>query len=197
MADTNIELVQEPSLPVASAKGISSGHRYGKYLPARLTDNYLEALTDEDILSGRDSIALADARVNDLLSKVDSGETQAIWRKLKEAYHELKRAQILGDVNAARAAMVDIENMIEKGSTEYQSWKEVFDLIELRRKLAESEQRRVIGLKQVFTAEQGMKLVRFLITIIKKHVKDEAVLQDISEEISTRLAATMNPKNVY
>jgi len=195
LADELVSVEQE--LDTVYPFTVALGQRYGKYLPARISDHYLTALDDQDLLSGRDSVALADARINDLLSKVNTGETGSIWNNLKTAHYELKRAQVMGDANAGRAAMAEIESLIHKGSSEYQSWKEIFDLIDLRRRLAESEHKRLVSLQQVFTAEQGMKLIRFLIIIIRKHVKDPAILQAISDEISTRLATTMNPHNVY
>ena len=176
---------------------VGGARRYYKYLPARIADAYLRTLSDEDILSSRDSIALVDARVADLLKIVNSGESGKLWNILRETTFELKQAQLAGDKDGARGLLAKLLNLIEAGYNDYLAWREVFDLIESRRKLTESEQKRLISLQQVFTADQGIKLIRFILIIIRKHVKDPAILQAISDDISEKLATTLNPHSIF
>lgn len=195
--DNKIIPVEETGMNIVDANTLVGKGRYKKYVPKRIADSYLTALTDEDILSSRDSIALTDARIVDLLQIVDSGVSGKIWTDLRECVYELKTAQALGDKNTAKVYMNKMFVLIDQGYSDHQSWKEVFDLIEIRRRLSESEQKRLISLQQVFTAEQGIRLIRVILTIVKKHVKDIAILQAISDEISGKLATNMNPKNIY
>src|SRR5512137_2855467 len=58
-----------------SAGGIASPlwkhGRQSKYLPARMRDAYNASLTDKELLELRGEIALVDARITDLLQRVD------------------------------------------------------------------------------------------------------------------------------
>src|SRR3954465_9212974 len=56
--------------------------RHSKYLPRRLLARYQEMAHDAELLALRDEIALIDARIADVLGRVESGESSRIWREL-------------------------------------------------------------------------------------------------------------------
>jgi len=167
--------------------------RYKSGLPARMMDSYLRSLSDEDVLSNLDSLALVDARVDELLSKVEKHNTSALWTELNKLYNDLKRAQMMNDAQSAAYLFGQIESVIKRGAEEAASWGEIFGLLDLRRKLTESEQRRLINLKEVFTADQGVAIIRLIVQIVKKHVQDQETLQKIADDINDRLATATNP----
>jgi hypothetical protein len=68
-------------------------------------------------------------------------------------------------------------------------WREVYAAIERRRRLADTERKRVELLQAVLTAEQAMAFVSILATSVKRHVKDRAILQAISNDIEVVLRA--------
>lgn len=49
--------------------------RYSRYMPKRLLEQYERAAGDGDLLVMRDDVAIVDTRLAELLSKLDSGET--------------------------------------------------------------------------------------------------------------------------
>ena len=53
--------------------------RHSKVLPVRLLERYQASLSDPDLLSMRDDIALVDARMQELLSRVETGESDNLW----------------------------------------------------------------------------------------------------------------------
>ena len=58
-------------------------------LPARrLAARYEESLRDGDVLSLVSEVALTDARLEDLLRRVDSGESGKVWEQLKQVRTE-------------------------------------------------------------------------------------------------------------
>src|SRR5690349_13713695 len=57
--------------------------RYSRVLPTRLQSRYDAARTDAALLELRDDISLLDARLEDLLSRVDTGESGVLWASLK------------------------------------------------------------------------------------------------------------------
>ena len=64
-------------------------------------------------------------------------------------------------------------------------WEGITDLIEKRRKLCESERRRLYDLQTTMTAEQAMAMITALIAIIRSHIGDQdrrrAIVRDIRD----------------
>src|SRR5688572_7711861 len=127
--------------------------RYSAYVPERLRERYEQAADDPELLSLRSEVALVDARLVDLLSRVDTGESGALWAELRRAYRAFARARLAGDDEPA--ALAKVEHLIERAGQDHQAWAEIGTLIEQRRKLAESESKRLITLQQMITAEQA------------------------------------------
>src|SRR5215813_8022692 len=55
--------------------------RYSKYLPTRMLPSYRKALQDQS-LTIFGEIALLQARIDDLLQRVDTGESGKLWADL-------------------------------------------------------------------------------------------------------------------
>src|SRR6187399_1656871 len=56
--------------------------KYSKYLPTRMLDRYHEAAEDHELIALREDVALLDARIADMLQRVDTGESGEIWASL-------------------------------------------------------------------------------------------------------------------
>lgn len=171
----------------ASLRGFESPKakhlRYSRDLPTRLAPHYHEALQDEEALALRSEIALIDTRISELLPRLETGETEEIWKMLKDAraYHEM--AEDEGDEKNARIALRAMYRLIDKGGSDFSTWKNIVGLIDRRRKLVESDRRRLVQLQQVITYERAMTLVSVLVDIIQKNVDDPNVRRAISGEI--------------
>jgi 23S rRNA-/tRNA-specific pseudouridylate synthase len=162
--------------------------RHSKYLPVRMAAKYQEAQDDPELLSLRDEISLVDSRLLDLLARVDSGESGALWRALRKAHRAFKGYQRDKDVGKMHAAFAEMEACLDAGVTDQQLWQEIGEQVELRRKLAESESKRMVALHQVITAEQAMMLVGALTGIITRYVTDKVVLTAITVDLQQLLA---------
>jgi hypothetical protein len=73
---------------VGSASPTYRTGRYSKYVPERLRERYEAAEDDAELLSLRGEIALTDARLLDLLARVNTGESGQLWAELRRAYRE-------------------------------------------------------------------------------------------------------------
>jgi hypothetical protein len=170
--------------PVGPAcKHYRSG-RYSTYLPERLRARYEQAEDDAELLSLRSEVALVDARLADLLSRVETGESGQRWLSLRKAHRASKRSRLSGDVPAMTQTLAEIELVIERATDDHAAWGEIAALLEQRRKLTESEQKRLVTLQQMLSSEQAMAMIHRLIDIITRHVPDRQVLSAIVVEIS-------------
>lgn len=162
-----------------------AGLKYSKYMPSRLLDRYQDAISDPDILELKHEIALTDGRLADLLTRVDTGESGRIWQKLYKEWAELETAVMEKDQKKQRESIQLIGSLIKQGHNDYAAWREIQDTVDQRRKLVESERKRLVETQQFITAEQAMVLFAAMSAIIKQHVTDERTRRAISEEITT------------
>jgi hypothetical protein len=169
---------------VGTASPTYRNGRYSTYVPERLRARYEQAEGDVELLSLRSEVALIDARLIDLLTRVDTGESGQLWAHLKKAHEEFKLYRLAGDVPRMTTALAKVEAVIERVGQDHTAWAEIGALIEQRRKLTESEAKRLITLQQMLTTEDAMALAYRLVDIVTRHVTDKHVLRDIVVDLT-------------
>ena len=75
--------------------------RHSRVLPRRLLAAAEASLRDPNKLALEDELALIDARVNDILKRVDSGESGQLWRELRQTWRVYETARRAGDTAGA------------------------------------------------------------------------------------------------
>ena len=174
-------------------KGLASPHyktgKYSRYLPARLTARYEEAVSDPALLELRGDIALTDARLADLLSRVDTGESGALWQALQALRLDVITYKRAGDTVKMAEALNALLDTIGQAHADYRAWAEIGAVLDQRRRLVESERKRMVEMQQTLTVEKAMLLIGAIGGIIKAHVDDRTVLAKISADISALVAA--------
>jgi predicted nucleic acid-binding Zn-ribbon protein len=171
----------------ASPAGIASPHfkhgRRGKYLPTRLLERYEEAVGDSELLALRDEIALIDVRINELLERIDTGESAALWAQLGAKFEKMQQAYASQDDSGFARAVKGLGAIIEQGGRADQVWDDIGNVIEQRRKLVESERKRLVDMQQMLTAEQAMTLLAAVVDVVRRNVTDRDALAAISADV--------------
>lgn len=162
--------------------------RYSKDLPSRMQESYQAAANDPELLNQSAEIALVDARIADVMKRVDTGETGATWKLVKSSFAQLKKSMSEGDHDGVAEALNTLNKAINKGSSDYAAWSEIVNLVERRRKIVESERKRLVEMNQYITAQQGMTLVAALVDSCRRHITDHSQLQAIVNDL-TRLTS--------
>lgn len=164
--------------------------RRSKYMPKDLLVKYQEAVADPDILNLTHEIALVDARSMELLAKVNSGEAStALWDKLQKAANELVGAQQAGDAVKLAMALNDILDLIKRGSADAARWVELYNLLERRRRLVDSERKRRVDMQNSVNADGVMLLVTAIADLVNQHVPDPKARSAISTGLTNLIAA--------
>jgi len=163
--------------------------RYSKYLPTHLIDRYQEAVTDPELLALRDEIALVDVRLSELLQRISTGETASLWDQLKAVYVEMQEALAAQDTAIFREAFTKLGGIIQQGGNNDDVWAAIGRQLEQRRKLVESERKRLVEMQQVITAEQAMTLLTAVVDVIRQNVTDRNTLAAISAAIKQLVSA--------
>ena len=174
--------------------------RYSKNLPTRLMATYNDRLTDANILALNDDLALLDARLEDVLAKVDTGETGETWRALLDAVQEFDKAERAAQFCTSETkkaeykadreeSMRTIIVLCQAGMADYTAWNEVKAILEQRRKAVETETKRRVLMQQLMTAEQATLMQSAVLDIIKRNVTDRSTLAAIAADFG-RLAVS-------
>lgn len=157
--------------------------RYSKSLPEKLAARYEEAQKDPELLSLRDDVALIDARLSELLGKANTGESAEAWGRVRKAMVSLQKAEAGGNPERVREARFALEDAVERGGADIEIWAEIGDHLERRRKLTESERKRLVQMEQMIRADQAMSFVAALVSSVKRHVEEPKTLAAISDDI--------------
>lgn len=164
--------------------GIASPHfktgRHSKHLPERMAEKYQESINDPELLALDAEISLVDARLEDLLSRVDTGESGALWKTAQSVFFDFRNANASGDQDKMTVALTELNRILNLGVDDYKAWDEIGNMLEQRRKLSESERKRRMDMEVVITVERQMVLLGAVVALIKENVTDRKSLQAIS-----------------
>ncbi len=167
-----------------SLKGPASatyrGKGYSKYFPSKkLGEIFARSLEDPDLTRLKKDLAIVETRLVELIQSLSSEQSGTLWKQIRKKHRNLKRSK----PNSAKAAKLhnEIGDLIQRGSSDHFIWTEIGQQIELRRRLLDSETKRVLAAHQAMTAEEVRMLIDAVANLIRDHVKDRQTLQKISE----------------
>lgn len=180
--------------PTGPANGNYKHGRYSQHLPPALQARYDAAEADPDLISLRADLALQHVRMGEVIERLATGESGELWQALGRHMIALRVAE--RDANretdeAKRDALgldreraIDaMESLIREALDNERVWRDIEGQQEHKRKLVESEQKRLKDLQQMITAEQALLRDNLIFEVIKRHVTDRAALALIGADI--------------
>lgn len=162
-----------------AAPNLKNG-KYSKYLPARLLSIYEESIEDPRLLDLSNDISLVDARLADLLKRVDTGESGEAWQLAREAHRALNDGLNKGDLPLARMALSDLDGIIKRGVSDYMAWREIGTLLDRRERLVRSQRKSEIEAGELIPKAEVRLLTSYLLRAVTENVKDPGTLDRIS-----------------
>lgn len=166
----------------ASASNFKHG-RYSKYMPTRLRAKYIEAQNDPELLVLRNEIAVLDAHIADRLSTVDVGGSARLFSRAREAFIGFRDALDRNDAETMRIHLQTLDRVLMQATGEYAGWEDIRASLEQRRKLVDTEIRRLEKLKHIVTAEELQTFLHAVAAIAKRVIKDQPTLHEFVREI--------------
>lgn len=166
--------VQEGEVP-HNLKRLRSARQY---LPTRLAESFDEHMKDETLISLQRDLASVEALIDEV-SKEMSAEycgNEKLWSRAKElydAYVETEDGGILHSLGQVLETANQVAVLEEK----------FLKLTEQRRKLAETEHRRIKDAHDSITKKDAILLMTVLVTVVNKHVPDLKARASIAREI--------------
>jgi hypothetical protein len=190
----------------ASLSGINSGRwkhgMYAKDLPGSLASDYKAARKNPDIVSHVEQIALLDARILDVLRRLNAGESAAAWEqageatdRLDAAEQTLTQAQRDKNIDAMRDSLAEIKSATaalvgaRKAAAAYlQSWDELKTLFLLRKRLVDSESRRRKDAHEMITKDRVLAMFGLMARSVQRNVSDPRERQAIVNDFRLLIA---------
>jgi hypothetical protein len=164
----------------ASKKGVARMSRSkAKSMPRGLEEKFEEAQRDPDLLSARADAALLEARSRELLERLSTGESGQLWDDL---HSTLTRFEENGGTDPA-ALVKSLKQIVERGRADEATWRQLHEVIEQKTKVAASEWKRLVDMKQVITAEKAMAFSMHLLEVVMKYVPEPDRRKQIAGEV--------------
>jgi hypothetical protein len=165
--------------------------RHSKYLPTGLAEKYRQGLTDPDLLSHRADLALIDAKIFDLLAAGDMPDA-AYWQQIRQAVGQADKALY----GYAPPEYLALSALLHQGAANETRWAEVATWLDLRRKTADGERKRLVALQQMITVEQAMALIAQVVEVVNEYVTDRDTLAAIGSEVRAVLSRRRSIEHV-
>ena len=150
----------------------------------KVAQNYVRMMEDGQILSNRAAIDIIDARVMTLMERIDLEHAPDRMKALYGLWDELKTARRRKDQNEEAAVMGMMDAEFEAVYHDYESWAQMIEVLDLRRKMVDSEVRVIKEMKAFLSAEMAYKLVAKLLAVCIRLIKDPKLLRQINYEFS-------------
>lgn len=147
---------------------------------------YESAKLDPELLALQDEVALIDSRLIDLMKRVDTGESGATWKAVGDKFRAYQSALHSGKKDSEAEAsdlLHDLHMLIVDGATDEAAWSEIRSVVNQRVRIVESERKRLVEMQQMVGADQAMLLVRALVSAVREHVRDPAILRAITDDL--------------
>ena len=161
--------------------------KHSRALRGELAQSYQEALANPDLVSVRDEIALIDMRVAQLLVDVGATGNTKILKDIRAKFDTFKAAKKKKGKQSAidgLDALEQVDHLIDNALTAAATWDELRETLDLRRKLSETETRRMRDLHMLIDVKTAIAMMGLLINEVKARVKDPEILAALSAQFA-------------
>jgi hypothetical protein len=152
----------------------------------RLAAKYNEMQTNGRLLSNRASLSVVRQRIEKLLERIDLNEAPERMSNLQRLWNEFRRAEDSGQKAEAVTLKGQIDAEFEAAYHDYAAWKQMFEALELDRKLVESEVKIIKDIHAVMTAEDAYELGAKLLAAIIETVGSLPEMPDKAKSLFMR-----------
>jgi hypothetical protein len=126
------------------------------------------------LLSVRDDLAVCESRLVELFSRLDTGESGALWQGLREALDAFTVAQTARDVPRMQSHLTTLRQLITQGSADTAAWADIQQLWDMRCRLVQTELKTLVSLHQMVSTEQLMTYFGVITDAIQRIVTAHA-----------------------
>ncbi len=168
---------------------------YSAYLPARFTELFKD-LEGRDLLDLTEDIKLIHARMLDVASRVDSGESAERWKEALTVFKELTSAK-----DDTRGPILErLGSILNEGVADWAAWEKIEELVVKKTKVVESQRKRAVEAHEMLAAQDARAMMRAMTEGLKlaveEHVTDPETKRKIFVAASSEFTRLVNPGRV-
>lgn len=166
---------QTPKGPLA-LQVWKAGNR-SKDLPIHLARRVDEALLDPDLTSLAQEIALVIARIQELKAQLARGESESAWEAVASEFtntsYDLATLNLPPD-HPVVTGFARMHALLERHAAEQRVWADIQGLLELQRRLSDTERKREEMLQGNLSAKEAFRVFTELAEAMRRIVRNEA-----------------------
>lgn len=132
----------------------------------RLSAKYQEMMKNGRVLSNRHSIEIIRDRVMQLMERIDENDAPDRLNTLEKLWEKYKAQKEAGQSVEAIITAAEIDTAFAAARTDFAVWNQMLQLLDLDRKMVESEVKIAKEIKAIITAEEAFELVAKLMASI-------------------------------
>lgn len=129
----------------------------------RLAAKYREMTKDGRLLSNRAALSVIQLRMEQLLERIDMNQAPDRLGRLQKLWEKFREEERKGNSVDAAVVKGEIDAEFEAAFHDYAAWKEMYEAVDLHRKLTETEVKIAKDLQAIMTAEQIYELTAKLL----------------------------------
>ena len=156
----------------------------------RLAAKYNEMQKDGRLLSNRHSVGIIDHRVMQLVERIDANDAPDRLNKLQKLWNEMRDLEARQNDVEASLVKKEIDEQFAKAREDYLVWEQMFNVLDVRRKMIDSEVKIAREMHAIMTAEDGHELVKKLLASVLEVVNDPNQLKAIQYEFARLIGDT-------
>jgi hypothetical protein len=151
--------------------------RYSKFLPERLVQKYMQISSDTEIMDMRTRVELLETRIVEIVDHLDEQGSFEIFKELKKSFemyeHYVQLSRSASPDRQKEYSQRAAENLnkvsilIRKGMDDGNMWREISDLTESIRKLADTEQRQIKTMESAVMVDRVMVFATAMASIVR------------------------------
>jgi hypothetical protein len=175
-----------------SPRGLASPNlrtgRYSRDLPVRIATRYEAALSDPELLSVRDDVALLQSAITDLMAEMAAAEAGPDLDAILEAIETISGGWKAWEWSKMEAELARLRELVGARREQRASLREVRELIKEKAQRVQQENRLLADRQQLITVEQYLLGMKALGAAVRRMVDDPDTLRAIDVEFR-RLAS--------
>jgi len=160
-----------------------------------LRKQYEESKDDPEFLSHQPDLRLMDLHLQQLLVALNKPENMETFVKAREAFEEFKRFQREKNAAAMKHALDKLDLLFTVGVQSGSVWNEVREVIEQRRKILESETKRIHQSSNSMSGEQILALIEYIVDVLRSSVSkyaDRLIASKILQQVTTDIGVVVS-----
>lgn len=160
--------------------------RHSRYRARSLQSRLMMAEANPEPLRLLKEVHLIDVRLQQLSDRLDDQEhtSYELWVEAGQAFTEFNKARGRGHTEKMFEQLNRLEKALDAGQEDGRLWTEIFRCQERRRRMVESETKRLLANGQMMAIEELGVLINQVQDLIRTHVTDKDALKEIAYGLS-------------